>query len=384
MDGVSFTVDPGTTTGCLGPNGAGETTTPRCPGPFGRAFCCGQATLVLGGSGRETGRMTRLLVLGGTEFVGRAVVEDALARDWEVTVFHRGRHEAPAGVEVRQGDRTEEGGLAPLEEGEWDHVVDTWSGAPSAVTGAARLLEGRVARYAYVSSRSVHGVPTAPGADEDAPVVESSPDDDGTDYARAKRGGELAAEAVFGDRALFVRAGLILGPYENIGRLPWWLNRIARGGPVLAPGPHDLPLQYVDARDLAAWTLDAVERGLGGPFNLVSPSGHATMEGVLDACKEVTGSDAEFRWTAPEVIEEAGIKPWTDLPIWLPPGELHGTLHQGNVDRALATGLKCRPVAETVTDTWAWLRSIGGGAPQRPDRPRVGLDPEAEARVLAD
>ncbi|MBE2998859.1 NAD-dependent epimerase/dehydratase family protein [Nocardiopsis sp. HNM0947] len=327
--------------------------------------------------------MTRLLVLGGTEFVGRAVVEGALARGWEVTVFHRGRHPAPGGVEVRHGDRTEDGGLGELRTGEWDAVVDTWSGAPAAVSAAARLLSGRVGHYAYVSSRSVHGLPSAPGADEGAPVVESSPDDDGSDYARAKRGGELAAEAVFGERALFVRAGLVLGPYENIGRLPWWLHRIARGGPVLAPGPRDLPLQYIDARDLAAWTLDAVGQGLGGPYNTVSPIGHTTMEELLEACKGVTGSDAEFRWLGPEEIEAAGIRPWTELPVWLPPGELHGTLHQGNVDRALATGLRCRPAAETVADTWQWLRSLGGEAPQRPDRPRVGLDPEVEARVLA-
>ncbi|MBE1455983.1 nucleoside-diphosphate-sugar epimerase [Nocardiopsis terrae] len=326
--------------------------------------------------------MRRLLVLGGTEFVGRAVVADALARGWETTVFHRGRHPAPEGVEVRRGDRTAEGGLDELAAGEWDAVVDTWSDAPSAVADAARLLEGRVGHYSYVSSRSVYTSPTAPGADEDAPVVEAPPDDDGTHYPTAKRGGELAAEAVFGGRALFVRAGLILGPHENVGRLPWWLNRIARGGAVLAPGPRDLPLQYVDARDLAAWTLDAAEKGLGGPFNTVSPVGHTTMAGLLEACREATGSDAEFRWTSPEVIEEAGIAPWRELPVWLPPGELHGTLHQGNVDRALATGLRCRPVAETVADTWDWLRAVGGGAPQRPDRPRVGLDPGTEARVL--
>ncbi|WP_017585931.1 NAD-dependent epimerase/dehydratase family protein [Nocardiopsis ganjiahuensis] len=326
--------------------------------------------------------MTRLLVLGGTEFVGRAVVEEALSRGWEVTVFHRGRHEAPAGVEARHGDRTEPGGLASLETGEWDHVVDTWSGKPSAVTATARLLEGRVGHYAYVSSRSVYVFPTGPGRDEEAPVVESSLDNDGTDYARAKRGGEMAAEAVFGDRALFIRSGAILGPYENIGRLPWWLNRIARGGPVLAPGPRDLPIQYIDVRDQAVWTLGAAEKGLVGPYNMVSPPGHTTMEGLLTACKEATGSDAELRWTAPEVIEEAGIKPWTELPVWLPPGELHETLYQGNVDKALATGLDCRPVAETVADTWKWLRSLGGEAPQRPDRPQVGLDPEVEARVL--
>lgn len=324
----------------------------------------------------------RLLVLGGTEFVGRAIVEEALARGWETTVFHRGRHEAPEGVSVLCGDRTEEGGLAELETGEWDTVVDTWSGAPGAVSAAARLITDRVGHYAYVSSRSVYGAPGAPGADESAPTVEPAPAEEGDDYARAKRGGEVAAEEVFGERALFVRAGLILGPYENVGRLPWWLDRIARGGPVLAPGPRDLPLQYVDVRDLAAWTLDAAEKGLGGPYNTVSPSGHTTTEGFLRACREATGAEAEFRWITPEAVEEAGIRPWVDLPVWTPPGEMHETLHQANVARALATGLRCRPVAETVADTWEWLRSIGGEAPQRPDRPRPGLDPEIERRVL--
>ncbi|MEV2278419.1 NAD-dependent epimerase/dehydratase family protein [Nocardiopsis sp. NPDC049922] len=325
----------------------------------------------------------RLLMLGGTEFVGRSVVEEALGRGWDVTVFHRGRHPAPAGVADLRGDRTETGGLAALETGEWDAVVDTWTGAPSAVAAAARLLDGRVGRYAYVSSRSVYAYPAAAGLDEDGPVVEGSPDDDdASDYARAKRGGELAAEAVFGDRALFARAGLILGPHENVGRLPWWLGRIARGGRVLAPGPRDLPLQYVDGRDLAVWTLDAVESGLGGPYNLVSPPGHTTMGALLEACAAATGADAELVWTDPRRILDAGVQPWTDLPIWLPRGELYDTLHRGDVSRALATGLRCRPVGETVADTWDWLRSLGGEAPRRPDRPSVGLDPEVEAKLL--
>ncbi|MEU6852403.1 NAD-dependent epimerase/dehydratase family protein [Actinacidiphila alni] len=319
----------------------------------------------------------RLLVLGGTEFVGRAVVEDALRRGWEVTVFHRGRHPAPDGATVLTGDR--EGDLAALEAGEWDAVLDTWSGAPAAVEAAAEALRGRVETYAYVSTRSVYTYPTAPDAAEDAPVVEP----EGDEYAAVKRGGELAAVEAFGERALLLRAGLILGPYENIGRLPWWLNRIARGGDVLAPGPRDLPLQYVDARDLAAFALDAVERRLGGAYNVVSASGHTTMGELLDTCVEVTGSDAVLRWAGPEAVEAAGIAPWTELPVWLPPGELHGTLHQGDVSKALAAGLTCRPVRETAADTWSWLGSIGGTAPQRPDRPTVGLDPEKEAALLA-
>ncbi|WP_329121311.1 NAD-dependent epimerase/dehydratase family protein [Streptomyces sp. NBC_01353] len=330
----------------------------------------------------------RLLILGGTEFVGRAVAEAALARGWEVTVFHRGRHEPPAGAVSLIGDRIAPGGLAALtddEKSSWDVVVDTWSAAPSVVRDAARLLEDRVDRFVYVSSRSVYAWPPAAGLAEDGPLVEGSPDAGEVPYGEAKRGGELATVDAFGaDRSLLVRAGLIIGPYENIGRLPWWLGRIARGGPVLAPGPRELPLQYIDARDLAEWTLDAAEAGLSGPYNLVSEPGHTTTGELLDACVGATGSDAELRWTDPEKLLEAGVEPWSDLPVWIPPGEAYDAMHTADVSKALATGLRCRPVAETVQDTWAWLQSIGGSAPQRPDRPSVGLDPEREAALLSD
>jgi 2'-hydroxyisoflavone reductase len=321
----------------------------------------------------------RLLVLGGTEFVGRAVVETAVARGWDVTVLNRGRSRAvQPGVASLQGDRTAPDGLAALAGMSFDTVVDTWSREPAAVTAAASSVTA--GGYAYISSRSVYRWPSAAGADETAPVVD--PSSDIADYAGIKRAGELAAVSAFGDRALLVRAGLILGPYENIGRLPWWLARIARGGDVLAPGPASLPLQYIDARDLADWTLSALEAGLGGPYNLVSPPGHTTMSALLAAAVAVTGATAVLRWADPAVITDAGVAPWTDLPIWTPPGEMHDALHASDVSRALATGLRCRPVTETVADTWAWLRSIGGVAPQRADRPTVGVDPATEAAIL--
>ncbi|MEW1610797.1 MULTISPECIES: NAD-dependent epimerase/dehydratase family protein [unclassified Streptomyces] len=333
----------------------------------------------------------RLLMLGGTEFVGRAVTEAALERDWRVTVFHRGHHAPPPGVDVLTGDRTGgRQGLVALADrtGDWDLVVDTWSGAPAAVRDAARLLAGRAGHYTYVSSRSVYAHPAPAGLDEDGPLVTgASPDEDGADgdvpYDRAKRGGELAALDAFGDRALLARAGLIIGPGENIGRLPWWLTRIARGGPVIAPGPRTAGLQYVDARDLAGWILDAGAAGLHGAYNTVSRPGHATMGELLDACVQVTGSDAELRWTDPDALLAAGVEPWIGLPIWLPEGELYDTLFLGGHARAEAAGLRCRPVEETVADTWAWLRECGGTAPQRPDRPIVGLDPRLEEKLLA-
>ncbi|MCI3270214.1 NAD-dependent epimerase/dehydratase family protein [Streptomyces cylindrosporus] len=327
----------------------------------------------------------RLLVLGGTEFAGRAVVEAALGRGWDVTVFNRGRQAPVAGVRSLVGDRTAPGGLDALADGEWDAVVDTWRLAPRAVRDAARLLRGRAGRYVYVSSCSVYAWAPPAGYTEDADVVEGADADaEQTDYARDKRGGELAAVDAFGeDRTVLVRAGLILGPHENVGRLPWWLGRIAKGGPVLAPGPRELPLQYVDVRDLASWILGAVEQGLSGPFTLVSEQGHATMGELLDACVAVTGSDAELRWTEPRVILDAGIEPWTQLPVWVPPGtDMHDALHSADVSRAVGAGLVCRPVEETVADTWDWLRAVGGVAPLRSAVAVKGLDPDVEAKVL--
>lgn len=322
----------------------------------------------------------RLLILGGTEFVGRALVRSALARGWDVTVFNRGNRPAPQGVTALVGDRTAADGLAALAaapEG-WDVVVDTWADAPVAVRDAARLLAGRAGRYAYVSSCSVYAWPAPPGSDESAPLVEGAPDARDVPYAEAKRGGELAAVDAFGaDRSLLVRAGLLLGPWENIGRLPWWLARIGRGGTVPAPGPADAPVQYVDVRDLAEWTLSAAHAGLSGPYNLVGPPGAATFGDVLGECVAATGSDAGLRWIAPERVLEAGIEPWTDLPLWVPPqaSDLVGAVYSLDVGKALAAGLQCRPLAETVADTWEWLKTVGG---QVPGKRGTGLSAEQE------
>ncbi len=323
----------------------------------------------------------RLLVLGGTHHVGRAVVETALARGDEVTTLTRGVSGPSAdGALGLHADRTDPDALrAVLGDASWDAVIDTWSGAPAAVLDSAGLLADRAGHYGYVSSRSVYRWPIPPGLDESAPVVDGDPADQGReDYPAAKRGGELAAAAGFGDRVLLARAGLILGPYELVGRMPWWLRRIARGGDVLAPGPADAPLQYIDCRDLAAWMLHAADRGVTGAFNAVSQPGQATMQSLLAAAVAATGSDARLVWTPPEVIEKAGIAPWTELPVWVPPGEEYAGLHSGDVSAAYAAGLTCRPVEQTVADTWQWLQ-----AENPPERPGHGLDPDREREVLA-
>ena len=327
----------------------------------------------------------RILVLGGTRFVGRAFIEAAVTAGANVVAVNRGlTGSAPDGcVEVR-ADRTTPEGVARIAElaGQADVVVDTWAGAPRAVSAVTSAIESRVQRYVYVSTRSVYDSPLRRGADETAPVVDADPDADATHYAADKRGGELAVLRDIGPaKSTLLRAGLILGPYEDVGRLPWWLNRIARGGDVLAPGPPDLPLQYLEVRDLADFMLRCIEAELSGAYNVVSPRGQATMQDVLDTCIAVTASHARLVWADPDVIRAAHIAPWTELPIWLPPDDEDAALHDGDVSKAIAAGLRCRPLEETVRDTWEWVRDGGWSGP-RPDR-LVGLDPAKEQAVLA-
>ncbi len=219
------------------------------------------------------------------------------------------------------------------------------------------------------------------GADETAPVVDADSGSlESADYSVAKRGGELAVLEAFGERALVARPGLILGPYERIGRLPWWLRRMGRGGHVLAPGPPERPLQYIDARDLADWMLSAAAECLGGVFNTVSQPGFATMSELLEGAREVSASEAELIWVTPQAVEQAGIAAWTELPIWLPPDGDAAGLHAGDVTAAFAHGLRCRPLRETIADTWAWLQAEGD--PVSLSDGSVGLDPAREEELL--
>ncbi|MDO9409053.1 NAD-dependent epimerase/dehydratase family protein [Patulibacter sp.] len=326
----------------------------------------------------------RLLVLGGSGFVGRAVADEGLAGGWDVATLNRGtrRHPDPR-VRQLDGDRLLDTGLRAALGERWDLVVDTWSGAPGVVLRAARALEPVADRYAYVSSCSVYPYPPSAGVDETAAPVAAVADAEGVDYPTDKRGGELAVQAVFGDRALIARAGLILGPHEDVVRLPWWLLRIDRGGDVLAPGPEDLPLQWVDARDLARWILSAAERGLSGPYNTVSRPGHGTMRELLGGCVAATRSDATLHWTDAATIERAGIEAWSELPIWIPHGHEARGMHLIDSARAAAAGLTCRPLDETVRDTWSWILDEDRRPPLRTDRPAPGVDPEKERKALS-
>ena len=319
----------------------------------------------------------RVLVLGGTVFLGRHVAAEALARDHELTIFTRGLHPVPAGVEHLRGDRT--GALDALRGRSWDMVVDTWSGDPAVVAASSELLADSVAHLVYVSSINAYPAWPAEPVDEDSEVWR-----EGDDYGPKKVASERAAEAAMPGRVAVVRAGLLVGPHDNIFRLPWWVRRIAAGGDVVAPGEAARPVQIIDARDLAAWMLDLAERRVAGAFNGTGPIGQTTMGSLLDAAVEATGSHASLRWVPDDVLRDAGVEPWDELPLWLPADEFPGTWQVGT-ERARAAGLRCRPVAESVADVWAWLRAGGEselGEWGAANRPR-GLTPDRERSLFS-
>ena len=327
----------------------------------------------------------RILILGGTSFVGRAIVEAAITRGHEVTTFTRST--LPPGtttglVETVFGDRTKPGAYDFAEGRQWDAVFDTWFGAPRIVQESVKKLRHRAPFYAYVSTCSVYDADPLPlGVNEEFPPVAADPSAESTNYPADKRGAELAILAGFGaDASLIARPGLIIGPHEWPARLAWWLRRIAEGGEVLAPGPQNLPLQYIDARDLAAWMLTSVEKKLSGTFNTLSPVGHSTMSALLQACKTITNSEAQFTWVPSDFVLEHEVQPWTQVPIWISP-EMYG-FYNFDTSKAMAAGLVCRPMTETIADTWNSILT----EPQ-PDLPpgRVppGISKEKELKILA-
>lgn len=327
----------------------------------------------------------RVLILGGGAFVGRALTEAATSRGHEVTTFTRSTlppGAADGRVEAVFGDRTEPGAFDFALDRWWDVVFDTWWGAPHVVQQSVEALSPHASYYSYVSSCAVYqGDPLPSGIDEDCQTVDADPSADRSNYSADKRGAELAILEGFGsDASLLARPGLILGPYEVPGRLPWWLNRIAQGGEVLAPGPRDLALQYIDARDLAAWMVACAEQTTVGAFNAISASGHTNMLEALEACRITTNSDAKFTWVPPDFVLQQGIRPWSEMPIWVDPASRG--IHSFDTSRAAKAGLTCRPIFETVADTWAWLQS--GGRPQMPvGLSSPGISTEKERATLA-
>jgi 2'-hydroxyisoflavone reductase len=313
-------------------------------------------------------------------FVGRAIVDAALARGHTITVFHRGQHGEAAhpDVEHLHGDRTTD--LHVLNGRRWDAVVDTCGFESGTVGASARHLSANVGHYGFVSSVSVYADWPAVAVDETGTVKESDSEDA---YGSGKVAAERAAEAAMPGRVLVSRPGLIAGPNENIGRLPYWLRRIAQGGEVLAPGDPDEPRQWIDARDLADFHVACAENGTVGVFNTVGPPAQFTMREFLETCREVTGSDATFTWVDGKTIVDHGIAPWSELPVWLYDAEADVS-QTWNVDvsKAQQAGLKARPMPETVADTWAWVQAGADLGGYRSAYAVKDVDPEKEKAVL--
>jgi 2'-hydroxyisoflavone reductase len=332
-----------------------------------------------------------LLVLGGTRFVGHAVASAALGHGWEVTTFNRGASGADvAGVHVVRGDRTRAADLGSLAaSGLWDAVVDTSGYVPRDVLATCEILEPRARQYVFMSTVSVYrGWPAEP-LTEASEVLYCPPDagpdygedtEDGpTQYGYQKSGCELAAVTTFGpDRCTLLRPGVVLGPREYVGRLPWWLNRVAAGGRVLAPGSPDRSIQPADVRDLAEFAVRAARDGIGGAYNVTAPVGRETFGGMLGACAQVTGSDAEFVWVPDEQLLAQGVRQWSEIPLWRTfPG-----VWRVDSAAAAAQGLSCRPLASTVADAWAWMQE--GHALGDDERlAEIGISREREQRILS-
>jgi 2'-hydroxyisoflavone reductase len=355
----------------------------------------------------------KLLILGGTSFLGPALVAAARARGHTLTLFNRGKtnpHRFPD-LETLIGDR--DGKLDALRGRRWDAVVDTSGYVPRHVMDSATLLAGAVAHYVFISTVSVYADVSRP-VDEGAPLAKlKAPTEEvgNGSYGALKALCEQAAEQAMPGRVTVVRPGLIVGPDDPSDRFTYWPVRLARGGEVLAPGDRSDPVLYIDVRDLARWLIGLVERGLMGTFNALGPAGTLTVGELLDGCRRgvdqlgaprapaavasgapsagaarsassapSASGDVRFTWVDAGFLEAHGVHPWSDLPVWVPPvgeGAYMGRISRA---RAVAAGLTFRPLAETARDTLAWWRTL---PPERQAKPRAGISAAREAEVLA-
>jgi 2'-hydroxyisoflavone reductase len=353
----------------------------------GTAFAVSAASTTL--LAEKSVKPLRILILGGTGFIGPYEVRYALSRGHKVTTFNRGKThpgELPKEVEQLIGDRN--GQLDALRNRQWDVVIDDPTTPPAWVRDAAQILKGNVERYVFISTISVYA-DTSQGVDETAPLAKY----DGPDpyketieavkasgyktYGPLKALSEHEVEKWFPGKALIIRPGLIVGPGDPTDRFTYWPVRIDRGGEVLAPGKPSDPMQFIDARDLAEWTIRMAENRDTGIYNATGPATPLEMGGMLDKIKDALHSYATFTWLPAEFLKQQKVEAWSDMPVWA--GDELG-LARTKINRALAKGLTFRPLGETARDTLAWFKSL----PQdRQSKLHAGLTPEREAEVLA-
>jgi 2'-hydroxyisoflavone reductase len=337
----------------------------------------------------------KLLILGGTRFLGRHLVTAALAGNHELTLFNRGQHSSVplTGVETIYGDRNSD--LRKLQGRSWDAVVDTCGYLPRAVRASAESLAQSVDRYVFVSSLSVYADVSAKGIDETAALATLTKEQlekvnqvDSTGQPSAATYGEMygglkalceqAAEEVLPNRVLVIRPGLIVGSYDYTDRFTYWVVRVAQGGEVLAPGRPERYVQFIDVKDLAEWTMKMIERQQTGVYNANGLPGSLTMENVLEGCKSVSDSGASFTWVSEDFLQQENVAPWSEMPLWLRDEEALKGFMFVNCDKAVLSGLNFRPLNDTIKETLNWYE-----ANRRTEPLRAGIDRDKEQRLLA-
>ncbi|WP_166241597.1 NAD-dependent epimerase/dehydratase family protein [Paenibacillus turpanensis] len=321
----------------------------------------------------------KLLILGGTSFVGRHMTQAAIDRGHEVTLFHRGQTNPgifPAAQKV-VGDRMD--GLEPLAFGKWDAVIDTSGYLPRAVSLSAQFLKERADRYIYISTLSVYADKSFAGITEEH-EVEQLEDPESEDipayYGALKAASEQRAAEAFGGRLLVIRPGVVAGPYDSTDRLTYWPRRVAEGGAILVP-EQQAPFQCIDGRDLAAWTMAMAEQKETGIYNAVGTPGVYTFRGMVEACRSAVNRNAELVPVDEHWLLEQGVRPFTDIPLWIAASDRERSgFMQVSARKAELKGLRCRPLEQTFEDLWAWDRG-------RLDNPhRTGMSRGREAELL--
>lgn len=335
----------------------------------------------------------RILIIGGTKFLGRHLIEAAQARGHEITLFNRGKHssETFGNVEQIHGDRNSD--LDKLSGRNWDAVIDTCGFLPQSVKASAEALRDSAGQYIFISSGSVYTDIKEADYDENTPVAELNEDERrrageidpkgeltgpilGDLYGGLKILCEREAEKAMPERVLNARSGMIVGEFDPTDRFTYWVMRVARGGEVLAPGTPNRFVQLIDAGDLAAWLVKAVEQNLTGIYNVTGKSLELTMEKMLGEIKKTSGSDAEFTWVDEDFLNRENVQPWSEMPFYLPESYKEGEhfLSMG-IDKALQTGVEFRPLSDTIADILAWRKTKDGAL-------KAGIDAGREKELL--